>query len=157
VSSSQRILSLWLERLSTDRIARQWHEAPSPLVVFGKRGNLDLVLALDAAAEWLRLAVGPAPAPGRALHPNLPAAPRDRRARAPPPRRHCRRLPALHATRRRRSPRRHPARHRRLRASFRRRGEAARRCPGADDALRLFRARRRCRYHWRSLRGGALR
>src|SRR6266576_3079174 len=53
VSSSQRILSLWLERLSTDRITRQWREAPSPLVVFGKRGNLDLVLAIDAAAEQL--------------------------------------------------------------------------------------------------------
>src|SRR5262249_13145540 len=65
VSSSQRILSLWLERLSTDRIARQWREAPSPLVVFGKRGNLDLLLAVDAAAEQLGLTVGLALAQAR--------------------------------------------------------------------------------------------
>src|SRR5712691_9027295 len=58
VSSSQRILSLWLERLSTDRIARQSREAPSPLVVFGKRGNLDLLVAVDAAAEQRGLRTG---------------------------------------------------------------------------------------------------
>jgi protein ImuB len=82
VSSSQRILSLWLERLSTDRIARQWREAPSPLVVFGKRGNLDLVLALDAAAERLGLAVSLALAQARAMHPTLTAVPEDRAADA---------------------------------------------------------------------------
>ena len=82
VSSSQRILSLWLERLSTDRIARQWREAPSPRVVFGKRGNLDLVLALDAAAERLGLAVGLALAQARAMHPTLTAVPEDRAADA---------------------------------------------------------------------------
>src|SRR5438128_620751 len=77
VSSSQRILSLWLERLSTDRIARQWREAPSPLVVFGKRGNLDLLLAIDAAAERLGLTVGLALAQARAMHPTLTAVPED--------------------------------------------------------------------------------
>src|SRR5215510_398376 len=71
VSSSQRILSLWLERLPTDRCAgerserpaqplNKWqsHEVASPLVVFGKRGNLDLLLAVDAAAERLGLHAG---------------------------------------------------------------------------------------------------
>src|SRR5207253_2125110 len=77
VSSSQRILSLWLDRLSTDRIARQWREAPSPLVVFGKRGNLDLLLAVDAAAERLGLAPGLALAQARAMHPTLTAVPED--------------------------------------------------------------------------------
>src|SRR5436189_6376584 len=77
VSSSQRILSLWLERLSTDRIARQWHEAPSPLVVFGKRGNLDLLLAIDAGAERLGLTVGLALAQARAMHPTFTAVPED--------------------------------------------------------------------------------
>src|SRR2546430_6422991 len=82
VSSSQRILSLWLERLSTDRIARQWREAPSPLVVFGKRGNLDLLLAIDAAAERLGLTVGLALAQARAMHPTLTAVPEDQTADA---------------------------------------------------------------------------
>src|SRR5262249_43287693 len=75
VSSSQRILSLWLDQLSTDRIAQQWREAPSPLIVFGKRGNLDLLLAVDAAAERLGLAPCLALAPAPALHPTLKARP----------------------------------------------------------------------------------
>jgi protein ImuB len=82
VSSSQRILSLWLERLSTDRIARQRREAPSPLVVFGKRGNLDLVLAVDAAAEQLGLTAGLALAQARAMHPTLTAVPENQTADA---------------------------------------------------------------------------
>jgi protein ImuB len=82
VSSSQCILSLWLERLSTDRIARQWREAPSPLVVFGKRGNLDLVLAVDAAAERLGLTAGLALAQARAMHLTLTAVPEDQTADA---------------------------------------------------------------------------
>ena len=80
VSSSQRILSLWLERLSTDRIARQWREAPSPLVVFGKRGNLDLLVAVDAAAEQRGLRPGLALAQARAMHPALTAMPEDQAA-----------------------------------------------------------------------------
>jgi protein ImuB len=82
VSSSQRILSLWLERLSTDRIARQWREAPCPLVVVGKRGNLDLLLAVDVAAERLGLATGLALAQARAMHPTLTAVPEDQDADA---------------------------------------------------------------------------
>ena len=68
------------DRLSTDRIARQWREAPSPLVVFGKRGNLDLLLAVDAAAERLGLAPGLALAQARAMHPTLTAVPEDQAA-----------------------------------------------------------------------------
>jgi protein ImuB len=154
VSSSQRILSLWLERLPTDRIARQSHEAsrsriyptsaihsdrarvnpssaphsisaraghspepgssarvalatpdliwgsgqrdhsisaraghsPEPgssaRVVFGKRGNLDLLLAVDAAAERLGLRAGLALAQARAMHPALAAMPEDQAADA---------------------------------------------------------------------------
>jgi protein ImuB len=92
VSSSQRILSLWLQRLSTDRIARQWRDASpssplpasgeSPLVVFGKRGNLDLLLAVDAEAERLGLTVGLALAQARAMHPTLTAVPADAAADA---------------------------------------------------------------------------
>ena len=82
VSSSQRILSLWLERLSTDRIARQRDEASLPLVVFGKRGNLDLLVAVDEAAERLGLAAGLALAQARAMHPTLAAVPEDAAADA---------------------------------------------------------------------------
>ena len=78
VSSSQRILSLWLERLSTDRIARQSREITSPLAVFGKRGNLDMLVAVDAAAEEAGLRTGLALAQARAMHPALVAMPEDR-------------------------------------------------------------------------------
>jgi protein ImuB len=73
VSSSRRILSLWLGRLSTDRIARQSREAASPLVVFGKRGNLDILIAVDATAEREGLRTGLALAQARAMHPSLVA------------------------------------------------------------------------------------
>jgi protein ImuB len=94
VSSSQRILSLWLERLSTDRIVRQRDEGAdastlsadaskkAPLVVFGKRGNLELLVALDAAAERLGLTTGLALAQARAMHPALTAVPEDAEADA---------------------------------------------------------------------------
>src|SRR5262249_45256330 len=82
VSSSQRILSLWLERLSVDRIARQSPEVASPLVVFGKRGNLDLLVPVDAVAQRLGLAAGLALAQARAMHPALTAVPEDQAADA---------------------------------------------------------------------------
>ena len=84
VSSSQRILSLWLERLSTDRIARQSREASvlAPLAVFGKRGNLDLLVAVDAAAERRGLVTGMALAQARAMYPALVAVPEDQAADA---------------------------------------------------------------------------
>jgi len=75
-------MSLWLERLSTDRIARQWREAPSPLAVFGKRGNRDLLVAVDAVAERVGLTTGLALAQARAMHPTLTAMPEDQAADA---------------------------------------------------------------------------
>src|SRR5258708_40232716 len=76
----ERCLGVWQDRLATDRIARQGREAPSPLGVVGKRGNLDLLLAVDAAAERLGLAPGFALAQARAMHPTLTAVPEDRAA-----------------------------------------------------------------------------
>ncbi len=69
-----------MKRLSTDRIAQQRHEArgpSSPIVVFGKRNNLDIVVAVDAAAEKLGLHGGVALAQARAMHPALIAYPED--------------------------------------------------------------------------------
>jgi protein ImuB len=82
VSSSQRILSLWLERLSTDRIARQRDEVSSPRVVFGRRGNLDLLVAVDATAERLGLSAGLALAQAHSMYPALTAVPEDAAADA---------------------------------------------------------------------------
>ena len=135
VSRSQRMLSLWLSRLSTDRIVRSretaarplapsprvrgegWGEgasrdaqtrgnAPSPaspplslrrgdlsphagrgeegahLAVYGKRGNADVLVAVDAAAARLGLSVGLALTQARAMHPALDAVPEDTQADA---------------------------------------------------------------------------
>jgi protein ImuB len=85
VLSSQRILSLWLNRFSTDRIARQWrdaHHPSSPLVVFGRRGNLDILVAVNAAAERLGVRAGLALAEARAMYPALTAMPEDEAADA---------------------------------------------------------------------------
>jgi protein ImuB len=85
VSSSQRILSLWLNRLSTDRIAQQWRDGKhvaQPLIVFGRCNNLDLLVAADDAAERLGLRTGLALAQARAMHPTLIAVPEDKAADA---------------------------------------------------------------------------
>src|SRR5215510_4899085 len=85
-SSSQRMLSLWLRRLSTDRIAKlhdKLHEKsqPSaPLVITGKRGNAEVLTAVDEAAERLGLAPGLALAQARAMHPGIDAVPEDAEA-----------------------------------------------------------------------------
>src|SRR5262245_31342230 len=90
-SSSQRMLSLWLRRLSTDRIAKlhgklhnksheKLHEKsqPSaPLVITGKRGNAEVLTAVDEAAERLGLTPGLALAQARAMHPGIDAVPED--------------------------------------------------------------------------------
>jgi protein ImuB len=82
-SSSQRALSLWLRRLSTDRIARSRDEAPArPLVVAGRRGNADVLTAVDETAERLGLHVGLALAQARAMHPALDVVPEDAEADA---------------------------------------------------------------------------
>jgi protein ImuB len=51
-------------------------------VVFGKRGNVDLLLAVSAAAERRGLTAGLALAQARAMHPALMAAPEDQAADA---------------------------------------------------------------------------
>jgi hypothetical protein len=47
------MLSLWLRRLSTDRIARLREKSreSAPLVVTGRRGNAEVLTAVDDAAE----------------------------------------------------------------------------------------------------------
>ncbi|HXW25483.1 MAG TPA: DNA polymerase Y family protein [Xanthobacteraceae bacterium] len=67
-----RFLSLWLMRLATDRIARQ-RSAPDsrPLVVTGKRGNVERLTAVDAAAAQFGLGPGLALAEARARYPDL--------------------------------------------------------------------------------------
>jgi protein ImuB len=84
-TSRQRILSLWLQRLPTDRVVRQrapdsWRDGP--LVVTGKRGNAECIVAVDAAAERLGLCVGLALAQARAMHPALVAVEEDPQADA---------------------------------------------------------------------------
>ncbi len=78
------MLSLWLRRLSTDRIARSRKETreksperSSPLVVTGKRGNVELLTAVDEAAEQLGLKPGLTLAQARAMHPGIEAVAED--------------------------------------------------------------------------------
>ena len=66
-NSRQRILSLWLRRLSTDRIQRQSREKKAPLVIFAKQKNADLLVAINDAAEALGLTPGLALAEARAI------------------------------------------------------------------------------------------
>jgi protein ImuB len=80
-SCSQRLLSLWLRRLSTDRIDKS-REISAPLVVYGKRGNAELLVAIDEAAERLGLHAGLALAQARAMHPALQAIGEDAEADA---------------------------------------------------------------------------
>jgi protein ImuB len=70
------MLSLWLRRLSTDRIARS-RERSSLLVVYGKRGNAEVLTAVDDAAERLGLSPGLALAQARAMHPAINAVAED--------------------------------------------------------------------------------
>jgi protein ImuB len=53
-----------------------------PLVVYGKRGSADLLIAADAAAEALRLHAGMTLAQARAMYPPLVAVPEDAAADA---------------------------------------------------------------------------
>jgi protein ImuB len=78
-SSSQRMLSLWLRRLSTDRIDRLQEKSRRsvPLVITGRRGNAEVLTAVDDAAERMGLAPGLALAQARAMHPGIDAVPED--------------------------------------------------------------------------------
>jgi len=74
------MLSLWLRRFSTDRIARSRENPDSrsvPLVVTGKRGNVEILTAVNDAAEKLGLLAGMALAQARAMHPGIEAVPED--------------------------------------------------------------------------------
>jgi protein ImuB len=82
-SSSQRLLCLWLRRLSTDRVVRRrLATSPevsltAPLAVSGKRGNAELLIAIDDVAEQRGLHIGIALAQARAMHPALDVVPED--------------------------------------------------------------------------------
>ncbi|WP_245416695.1 Y-family DNA polymerase [Undibacter mobilis] len=78
-SSSPRLMSLWLPRFATDRI-RRLREITAPLVIAGKRGNADVLIAIDDSAEQLGLSAGMALAQARAMHPTLDVVPEDARA-----------------------------------------------------------------------------
>ncbi len=80
-SSSQRLLSLWLPRLATDRVKRL-REVSAPLVIHGKRGNADVLTAVDETAERLGLHAGLALAQARAMHPAIDAIAEDAAADA---------------------------------------------------------------------------
>src|SRR6476646_11553292 len=75
-SSSPRMICLWLRRLSTDRIARS-HNSAAPLVVTGRRGNAEILVAVDDATERLGLSPGLALAQARAMHPGIDTMPED--------------------------------------------------------------------------------
>ena len=81
-SPSQRLLSLWLCRLSTDRIVRSREVSAQALVIYGRRGNADLIVAVDETAERLGLHPGLALAQARAMHPALEAVAEDTEADA---------------------------------------------------------------------------
>ncbi len=61
-----------MPRLTTDRIARS-REVSAPLVVYGKRGNAELLTAVDDVAERLGLSPDLALAQARAMHPGIEA------------------------------------------------------------------------------------
>ena len=75
------MLSLWLRRLSTDRIVRS-HECSAPLIATGKRGNVEVLTAVDDAAERLGLSPDLALAQARAMHPGIDAVAEDAEADA---------------------------------------------------------------------------
>jgi protein ImuB len=73
VPSSQRFLSLWLRRLSTDRIARLLPaQADGPYVVVATIEQAQRIVALNDVAARLRLKAGMPLADARAMYPSLP-------------------------------------------------------------------------------------
>jgi protein ImuB len=78
VSSSRRILSVWLRRLPTDRIARSSPAlADAPLVTVAIVKSARRIATLNDAAEKLGLHTGMALADARAMYPSLAAADAD--------------------------------------------------------------------------------
>jgi protein ImuB len=70
------MLSLWLPRFATDRV-RRLREVAGPLVIYGKRGNADVLTAVDETAGRLGLHTGLALAQAHAMHPAVEAIPED--------------------------------------------------------------------------------
>ena len=89
MSASQRILSLFLPHLSTDRLARQWRKTGAPVkwqglpvAVYAVQGNSEQLVALDPIAMRRGLTAGIALAEARAMHPDLVTVPHDEAADA---------------------------------------------------------------------------
>jgi protein ImuB len=81
--SPQRIVSLWLKRLSTDRVRRHLPNTAGragevPLIVVTTRGNVEELAAVDAAAERFGLRPGMALAEARAMYPEVAVVAEDR-------------------------------------------------------------------------------
>ena len=74
---------MWLRRLSTDRVVRRRlatspeASLTAPLAISGKRGNAELLVAIDDAAERRGLHIGVALAQARAMYPTLDVVPED--------------------------------------------------------------------------------
>ena len=79
------------------QVADRSREVSAPLVVYGKRGNAELIVAVDEAAERLGLHTGLALAQARAMHPALEAIAEDAEADASSAGKNRRLVPALHA------------------------------------------------------------
>ena len=76
--STRRYLSLWLQRLSTDRIERHLSEqADAPRVAVASIKGAQRITALNDAAEALGLKVGLGLADARARYPSLPVVEAD--------------------------------------------------------------------------------
>ncbi len=86
LSASRRILGVWLPRLSTDRLKRQWARAgiadKRPLVLVAKTDNAMRLSAVDANAARQGLRPGMALADARAMIPALAIYDADERADA---------------------------------------------------------------------------
>jgi len=80
IEASRRFLSLWLRRLSTDRVARR--DKATPLAVAGTVGNAQLLTAVNDAAARLGLGPGLPLADTRAMFPALAVVEADTNADA---------------------------------------------------------------------------
>ena len=72
VLSNRRYLSVWLRRLSTDRIERRSSERVETFVVVASIKSAQRITALTDGAARLGLKVGMGLADARAMYPSLP-------------------------------------------------------------------------------------
>src|SRR4051794_25811000 len=77
VLSSRRYLSVWLRRLSTDRIERRSSEPVEAFVVVASIKSAQRITALTDGAARLGLKAGMGLADARAMYPNLPVVDAD--------------------------------------------------------------------------------